>query len=183
MAKYSYEFKKQVVNDYLSGKGGHKYLASEYGVKSTRDIAKWIYAYKEFGDEGLMRSIKNKRYTFQFKLSVVELYLTTEISYQELALKVGMNNPTLITKWVNDYRIAGPDALFKKRKGRKAIMPKPKNIENIDENTEYLKQLETENLKLKIENAYLKELRRLRLEEEAQNKKRELSATSEDYSD
>jgi len=33
------------------------------------------------------------KYSFEFKLSVVELYLTTEISYQELAFSVGINNP------------------------------------------------------------------------------------------
>jgi transposase len=183
MAKYSYELKKEIVAAYLKGEGGYRYLTNKYGVKSKKDVEKWIHAYKEFGDEGLMRSRTNKSYTFEFKLSVVELYLTTEISYQELALKVGMNNPSLITKWVNDFRIAGPDALREKCKGRKPIMPKSKKTDNRDENTKYLKQLEDELLKLRIENAYLKELRRLRLEEEARNKKQELSATSEDYSD
>ena len=44
-------------------------------------------------------------------------------------------------------------------------------------------KLEEENLKLKIENAYLKELRRLRLEEETLLKKqRELSTASEESS-
>ena len=32
MAKYSYEFKKQVVEAYLSGEGGYEYLAKRYGV-------------------------------------------------------------------------------------------------------------------------------------------------------
>ena len=45
------------------------------------------------------------------------------------------------------------------------------------------KELEDELLKLRIENAYLKELRRLRLEEETLLKKqRELSTVSEDSS-
>ena len=182
MAKYSYEFKKKVVSEYIQGEGGYKYLSNKYGVKSTRDIMKWVNAYKEFGDEGLMRSRKNKIYTFNFKLHVVELYLTTEVSYQELALSVGINNPPLITKWVNDYRIAGPDALREKTKGRKRTMAKPKNMDNNDENAKYVKQLENNLLKLKIENAYLKELRRLRLEQEALNKRRELSAASEESS-
>lgn len=168
---------------YINGNGSYNYVSKQNGVTSESALKQWVNAYQEFGDEGLMRSRKNKSYPFEFKLSVVELYLTTEISYQELALKVGMNNPPLITKWVNDFRIAGPDALREKSKGRKSIMPKPKKIDNTDESTKDLKQLEDENLKLRIENAYLKELRRLRLEEEAQNKKQELSATSEDYSD
>ena len=46
-----------------------------------------------------------------------------------------------------------------------------------------IKELEDENLRLRIENAYLKELRRLRLEEEALLKKqRESSTVSEDNS-
>ena len=149
MAKYSYEFKKEVVATYLKGEGGYNYLAKKYNVADESIVRRWVKAYKSLGDEGLLRSRKNKKYTFDFKLSVVELYLTTEISYQELALRVGINNPPLITKWVNDFRIAGPDAFREKCKGRKQIMPKPKNIVNTDENTKYLKHLEDENLKLK----------------------------------
>jgi transposase len=149
---------------------------------------KWVNAFKAFGDEGLMRSRKNETYTFEFKLHVVELYLSTEVSYQELALSIGINNPPLITKWVNDFRIAGPDALRPKRKGRRSKVSKPKeskltNIEHVSNHSEYLKQLEDENLKLRIENAYLKELRRLRLEEETLLKKqRESSTASEETS-
>ena len=81
---------------------------------------------------------------------MVEIYLSTEISYQELALSVGINNPPVIAKWVNDFRIAGPDALRPKRKGRRSKVSKPKEskltkIENVSNNSEYLKQLEDEN--------------------------------------
>lgn len=187
MAKYSYEFKKKVVQEYLDGKGGVTYLSKKYNIASKRDLQKWISAYNEFGSDGLIRKRKNQTYSFEFKLHVVELYLTTEVSYQELALSLGMNNPPLITKWVNDYRIAGPDALKPKQRGRRPKVDKPKET-NLDKSketntdTEYLKQLEDENLKLRIENAYLKELRRLRLEGTPQNKKRESSTASEDPS-
>lgn len=188
MAKYSFEFKRKVVQAYLNGEGGYIYLSKKYRIPSMNNVQKWVSAYKEFGEEGLLRSRKNKNYTFEFKLHVVELYLTTEVSYQELALKMGMNNPSLIVKWVNDYRIAGPEALMPKKKGRKKqvskLIDKKTNVQMPNSgDTEYLKQLEEENLKLRIENAYLKELRRLRLSEEAQKRKQELSATSEDYSD
>lgn len=191
MAKYSYEFKKQVVKSYLNGEGGTPYLAKKYNIPSAKDIQKWIGAYKSFGNDGLTRSRKNKNYSFEFKLHVVELYLTTEVSYQELALAVGITNPPLITKWVNDFRIMGPDALRPKQKGRKKSLESPKKpnskeqavSEPVDTSTEYVKQLEDELLKLKIENAYLKELRRLRLEEETPLKKqRESSAASEESS-
>ena len=89
---------------------------------------------------------------------MVELYLTTEVSYQELVLSVGINNPSLITKWVNDYLAVGPDALKPKRKGqRKAVKKQIQEINNdisskTDIDAEYLKQSEEENLKLRIEN-------------------------------
>ena len=67
-------------------------------------------------------------------------------------------------------------------------MDKGKIIQDINagdssEQKELLKQLQEENLKLRIENAFLKEVRRLRLEEEGlQRKQRESSTASEENS-
>ncbi len=191
MAKYSYEFKQKVVQEYLNGKGSYEYISKQSNMPDKKQVRIWVNAYKELGKEGLMRSRKNKNYSFQFKLSVVELYLTSEVSYQELALSQGINNPSLVARWVNDYRIAGPDALRPKKKGRKKTLDirefkKPSKSDEekpVDTSAEHIKELEDENLKLRIENAYLKELRRLRLEEEALLKKqRESSTVSEDSS-
>ena len=191
MAKYSCEFKLKVVQAYLNGEGSYVYLAKQYNIPGEEQVRKWVKAYKEFGNDGLMRSRKNNDYSFQFKLSVVELYLSSEVSYQELALSQGISNPSLITRWVNDFRIAGPDALRPKKKGRKKTLDikefkkpsKPIEEKPVDTSAEHVKELEDENLRLRIENAYLKELRRLRLEEEALLKKqRESSTVSEDSS-
>ncbi len=187
MAKYSYEFKKKVVNDYLNNKGSYEFLANKHGIKASSNLKTWVKTYEKYGEEGLIRLRKKQKYTFEFKLSVVELYLTTEVSYQELTLSVGMNNPSLITRWVQDFRTAGPDALREKAKGRQKNMKKIKNTSKTEVKTSskedsYVKELEDENLKLRIENAYLKELRRLRLENDTLNKKRELSVASEENS-
>ena len=191
MAKYSFEFKKQIVFEYLSGEGGSTFLAKKYGIPQGKMVLNWINNYKKFGDDGLRRSRKKKNYSFEFKLHVVELYLSSEVSYQELALSQGINNPSLISRWVNEFRIAGPDALRPKKKGRKKSLDKLKLIEAAKQpetessqpSAEYVKQLEEELLKLRIQNAYLKELRRLRLEEETLLKKqRESSTASEENS-
>ena len=63
-----------------------------------------------------MKSRKNENYSFEFKLHVVELYLSSELSYQEVALSSGINNNAIVCKWVNEYRVAGPDALRPRRK-------------------------------------------------------------------
>ena len=192
VAKYSYEFKMKAIQSYLNGEGSYEYVAKKYNISDKHVLKVWVDAYKEFGKEGIMRSRQKKKYSFQFKLYVVELYLSSEVSYQELALSQGINNPALIARWVIDFRAAGPDALRPKKKGRKKTLVK-KEIQNnspeiieenpVDTSAEHIKQLEDENLKLRIENAYLKELRRLRLEEEALLKKqRESSTVSEDSS-
>ena len=191
MAKYCFEFKKKVVLAYLNGEGSYGYLSETYGVPAKKSIEQWVHNYRTFGDEGLLRSRKNDIYSFEKKLSVVELYLSSEISYQDLALQEGITNPCMITNWVNRFRTAGPDALRPHKKGRKKTLDKPdddvksKPIEEsiVDTSAEHVRELEDELLKLRIENAFLKELRRLRLEDEAKMRERlESSAVSEDDS-
>jgi transposase len=187
MAKYSFEFKRMVVNEYLSGQGGWRYLSKKHNLTRSL-IQKWVLNYNHFGEEGLMRSRQQQVYTFEFKLHVVELYLTSELSYQGLALQVGVTDSATIARWVNEYRSAGPEALKPKKKGRKRTMDKDKIIREIEdgdseEQKELLKRLQEENLRLRIENAFLKEARRLRLEEEGLlNKLRESSTASEENS-
>lgn len=191
MTKYDFEFKKQIVDAYLRGEGGYTYLAEKYGVTNRRQVLNWVHNYERYGDKGLLRSRKQEKYSFEYKLQVVELYLSSELSYRELALSEGIKNSSLIAKWVNDFRIAGPEALRIKKKGRKKALDTPDKRTDIrpsestppDTSAEHVKQLEDELLKLRIENAYLKELRRLRLEEEALLKKqRESSTASEENS-
>lgn len=188
MAKYSFEFKKKVVLSYLNGEGGYKYLSKTYGVPAKRNIEQWVHNYQTLGDEGLLRSRKNDIYSFEKKLSVVELYLSSEISYQDLALQEGITNPSMITNWVSRFRAAGPDALRPRKKGRKKTLNttngntqnKPVEESSVDTSAEHVKELEDELLKLRIENAFLKELRRLRLEDEEKMRERHSSSTVSD---
>lgn len=191
MSKYSYEFKKKIVLEYLAGEGGPVTLARKYGIPSETRIKEWIKAYQNLGDEGLMRSRQKKNYSYEYKLGIVEMYLTSELSYMNIALAEKINNPCIIAQWVSDFRAFGPEALRPKKKGRKAKVDTPetqkiKPIEEtvpVDTSVEHVKELEDELLKLRIENAFLKELRRLRLEEEALLKKqRESSTASEEPS-
>ena len=191
MSKYSFEFKKKIVMEYLDGEGGWDYLTKKYELGTNSQLRRWVSAYQQLGDEGLMRSRKNENYSFERKLSVVELYLSSELSYQEVALKEGITNPNLIVNWVNRFRIAGPDALRPRKKGRKKTLNKTKKNTAIqpsediavDTSAEHIKELEDELLRLRIENAFLKELRRLRLEDEAKmRERRESSTASEDSS-
>lgn len=187
MAKYSYEFKKKIVQEYLAGNGGATYLANKYNIPHDSAVEQWVKNYLSHGDKGLQRSRQNNNYSFEYKLHMVELYLSSEVSFRELAAQEGINNPAILVRWVNDFRIAGPDALRPKKKGRKRSLDSKKQTKTevqtvnetlIDTSAEHVKQLEDELLKLRIENAYLKELRRLRLEEDALLKKQRESYTA-----
>ena len=185
MAKYSLEFKLQVVTEYLTGKDSYESISKQYQIPSETRVSEWVAMYKAFGVDGLARKRENATYSLDFKLNVVECYLTTELSYKDLAISLGINNPALITSWVSKFRKNGIDGLSGK-KGRppkmKSNKKQPEAIKEIqtDEQSEYVKQLEKELLHLKIENAYLKELRRLRLEDAQKEKElQELSTVSE----
>lgn len=175
---------------YLNGEGGYTYLANFYNIPSMTRIQEWVAAYQKFGDEGLFRSRQQKKYSFEKKLSVVESYLSSEISYQDLALQEGISNSSMIVNWVNRFRAAGPEALRPRKKGRKKTLGKLKTDNKaqeteeriVDTSAEHVKELEDELLKLRIENAFLKELRRLRLEDEAKMRERHSSSTASEES-
>lgn len=184
MEKYSFDFKYKIVNEYLKGQAGYRTLSAKYGV-DRKLIRIWINNFKQFGTYGLMNKKSKRIYSFEFKQYVTQLYLTSGMSYQELALQVGMTNPSTITRWVLDYKALGPIALKPKKKGKKRIVDK--NIKacvikngNLEEQRKLLEHLKDENLRLRIENAFLKELRRLRLEEKhLLNELQESSTASE----
>ena len=181
MAKYSLDFKLQVVTEYLSGKGSYESLADKYQIPSRKRICEWVEMFKAFGMDGLARKRENATYSLDFKLNVVECYLTTEISYKDLAVSLGINNPALLASWVSKYRKKGIEGLSGKKgrpPGMKSNKKQTETIKEIqtNEQSDYVKQLEKELLHLRIENAYLKELRRLRLEDA--RKQKELQESS-----
>ncbi|GMA54429.1 transposase [Alicyclobacillus contaminans] len=190
MAKYHFEFKWKIVQEYLEGKGGYSYLAKKYSVKNKKQIENWVKAYEELGEEGLFRKRQNQSYSVQFKLDAVELYQTSELSYREVANKLEMNNPALLANWMRKFRDHGVDGLSK-TKGRPSAMPQkkpkrePASVKTTLEEQDRMKALEKQVRSLQIENAFLKELRKLRKQEAQQrrtNQSHESSQASEDHS-
>ena len=198
MAKYNLIFKLKVVTAYLNGEGGYEYLTKKYGVKTTSQVRRWVYVFKEFGKDGLCRKRNNTRYTSEFKLAVVESYLTSELSYRQIALQYGLNNPSLIARWKSDFMKYGTNAFVERPKGRIPTMSRTDEKAKItthtkSRNQKKKKELTPEQARIlelekqlryaQIENAYLKELRRLRLEDARKMKEQQESlAVSEENS-
>ncbi|NTL44070.1 IS3 family transposase [Enterococcus faecium] len=190
MAKYTFELKLKIVHDYLDGKGGSDYLAKKHSIKVPSQVKRWINAYQVFGEEGLVRKRQKKKYSVQFKLDAIELYLTSELSYREVANTLNMNNPNLIASWMHQFREGGIDGLSK-TKGCPPILSKKYEPKNKKKSTtkatskerERIEELEKRVRSLQIENASLKELRKLRKQEAQQRRMKqshESSQASED---
>lgn len=182
MAKYDFEFKKKVVEAYLRGEGGYQILSKKFGLKSTRQIGYWVKAYKKFGDEGLKVLENGRVYPFELKLLVVESYLKGNGSYSELGLKYEILNHRVIGSWVKKLKKDGPETLKNPQEGREYTVEyhkkrpsKPKKQMKITE--EEFKRIEEENYHLRMENDFLKAMRRLNLEDEARTKERLESLT------
>ena len=108
----------KIVQEYLNEEGGYKYLTDKYGLSDHSVVRRWVNSYKTQGYEGLKISRKNNSYSFEFKKNVVKLYLTGEMSYQELSNQFKINNPAIITRWVIDFRNQGLDGLRPKKRAR-----------------------------------------------------------------
>ncbi len=171
MAKYSLEFKMKAVMDYTSSYYGYEIIAKNYGIHSSI-LKGWVNNYERSGIEGLRRSRRKKTYSYDFKLRVVKVYLTGEMSYQDLANQYDINNKSMIANWVINYRRHGPEGLMPKKKGRPAKMADQRQVHKSPDKTnkkEYsieeldrMKELEEENYWLKMEVDFLKKKIELR---------------------
>lgn len=164
MAKYSEEFKLQVVQEYLTGPSGFKTLAKKHGMPDASPLKQWMKSFQEFGLEGLKRKRKKSVYPVQFKVDVLHFMKETGASYSETALSFGMNNPSLIANWNRAFQEIGVEGLKPKEKRRPSMSKKHKKQTEKQVHSTSLsrEELERENELLRLENAYLKKLKAFR---------------------
>ena len=165
----------KVVKEYLESNISYRSLSDKYCIPSKIVVINWVNTYKSQGYEGLKVKRKNTQYALEFKLNVVNLYLTGEMSYQSLANDLKINNPSMITRWVNDFREKGIEGLKPKKRGRPSKMPKSQkkskdtkvnsstNLTKLENDSltqaqlkEKIKKLEEKNYWLQLENDAIK---------------------------
>jgi transposase len=160
MAKYSYEFKLQVVRDYLQGLGGYRALAKRYAI-AHKDVACWVRLQQAHGFDSLKR--RYHQHSVSFKLEVLKRMATEAWSVQKTAAFFNIAAPSTVRTWRALYNQGGVDFLQPQPKGRrpmpkrtdyKALLSKP--IAGLT-HAELLQRLEY----LEAENAYLKKLEAL----------------------
>lgn len=102
--KYTLEEKLNIVEGYLNGIFSLEEKAHELGYKAAPGCFKrWVRQYQEQGAEGLLPSAGNKSYTAEFKVMVVEEYISGKGSAVGLAAKHKISTADVLLHWVSLY--------------------------------------------------------------------------------
>ena len=92
---------------------------------------------------------KNRRYSYEFKLKVVQDHDINHLSLHELERKYEVDDG-VISRWIYRFLLEGTEGLKPKKKGN------PFSALHTSKSLSKEERLELENLKLKIENERLK---------------------------
>src|SRR5699024_5687883 len=104
----------------------NRYIATRFGIADKSTVRKWVKNYEVLGESGLERRTSHKTYSVQFKLDVLQYKLETDEPYLDVAIKFGINEPSVIASWLRAWQQKGTDGLSK-LKGRPLMSNKPKN--------------------------------------------------------
>lgn len=112
------------------------------------------------------KGIPHKRYTPEFKKLVIETMRSEHLGYKETAERFEIPGHERIRQWERIYLEEGPEGFAIERRGRKST-GRPRKLP-----TEVEADLIAENQRLRMENAYLKKLQALVLENERRQHKK-----------
>ena len=95
----------------------------------------------------------NKKYSKEFKMSVIKRYKEGNISFNGLAEEFGVASKTQIHVWIKKYEQEGEDAFIYEKRGNPKTIKKVKEEKSIS-----FSSIEEEVRFLRLENEYLKKL-------------------------
>ena len=149
-------------------------LSLEYGIHKS-GISYLIALIDRHGPD-ILRQDKNRYYSPELKLQIINEVLIDHRSIYSVAIEYGLSSAGMLCNWIRSYKANGY-VIIEKKRGRRSSMkqdPKPiiKNYEDMTPE-EKVKYLEAKNLYLEAENAYLKKLRAVvQARKEREQKKR-----------
>lgn len=152
MSKLSYEEKIEIYKERKEGKGAI-HLSKQYGVRREK-----IYYLENLIDRhgyDILRTTKNQTYSKYDKERIINRVLLNNETINSVSIDEGLLSCGMLNNWIKKYKEMGYNVVERKR-GRKAMLKKPKNNETKEEK---IKRLEEENLYLKAELEYSKKLR------------------------
>lgn len=121
--KFSKEIKIKVCEDYKLGKGSLVSIAKSIGIDHAT-VRQWYLTYQIYGDKAFEFHTHNRTYTKEFKQSVINERILSEISLAALSAKHNIST-SVIRKWIKknyngmeikDYEPGGDIYTMKSRK-------------------------------------------------------------------
>lgn len=100
-ARFTPEEKEQAVIDYLDRNKSRTQICEELCI-SSRTIQDWAAIYSRHGIAGFARKTRNRSYSSEFKMKVVEEYIRGEGSSIDLGIKYDISSG-LLRSWVRMY--------------------------------------------------------------------------------
>ena len=159
---YSADIKIQAVQDYLSGNGSQRQIIDKYKISSRTQLMRWIQKYNNHSSfksnkgGGNPAMIKGRPTTWQERIDVVLYCLSRNFDYQGTSQNFQVSYQQ-VYQWVKKYESGGVNALRDGR-GRKRELGE---LSETDKQKLDVRKLESENERLRAENALLKKLQEL----------------------
>ncbi len=168
--KNDYAFKLECVKLVLEKHHSYGFVSKLKGAEKS-NIRRWVGFYKQYGENGLIPR-KNRNYSVDFKLKVLQSIDEDFLSLNETCLKFNIPTSSIFLKWKRDFANFGLEGLQPKQKGKAKSMG---NIKRKKRKSDKLltreEELLLENESLRCENDLLKKLHAL-IQAEEQAKKR-----------
>ena len=102
-SRYSIEQRVQACEDYRNGTHSLEEICTALGTTRKKTIIEWSKKYDKYGILAFQEKLNNKSYTKDFKLQVVEEYITEQSSLEELIIKYDISSTTQLRNWILMY--------------------------------------------------------------------------------
>lgn len=105
-SKFTKEQKIKAILDYKNGVNGLTQIKNDLGIVA-KSFKKWIALYDAIGESAFDDKPRNRQYTKEFKLQVVNDYLNGAGSLVDLIKKYKIFSDSSILNWIKEYNNSG----------------------------------------------------------------------------
>lgn len=154
--KYDVAFKLKCVKLVEAKNYAASTVSQKYGINRSQ-LDRWILNYRRLGLKGLI-SAKNRSYTAEFKLKVIQAIKCKSLSLSDAKFKFKIPNESVIVQWQKKFATFGLDGLKPNPKGRlpKDMSTYKRKTRKSNKPLTREEELLIENEKLRCEVAFLK---------------------------
>lgn len=127
------EWRAMIAQEYIAKAGSSYDIAAKYGVNS-KTVLRWAQRYKVQGLNAFIRGTGNTHYTSDFKMICIELYISGELSIDEIVAKYNISSNYVLREWIKRYN--ANRELKDYRPKREVYMAEARRKTTIDERKE-----------------------------------------------